>query len=281
MDNMSDINFRNLAYEVGVGIYVCDPKGNFIYANLALADIFDVEHPSYIVGRNFKEFITPESANEFMTKFRKSMESGFKPNPIFTQILRSDSKTADIEVNAIPFVKNQVVSGSQGVVHDLTEFRQAVNKIMFSSTHDHLTGIYNRTFFEAEMKRLERGRQFPISMIVIYIEGLDYLFSSGDPKLGEKILIRIARQLFYAFRGDDIVARIGENEFAVILPIVDEKTVEGIITRVQIDLRKIKRDMQIADLKFFTGFGTAKDGESLSATLKKAEAIAELQKKSK
>lgn len=281
MVDISDINFRILTYEVNAGIYVTDPKGNFIYANLALADIFNVEHPRDIIGKNFKDFISPGNANAFMDQFRKSMISGSKPKFITTQLTRQDGKTTYLEVHAMPFVKNKLLEGNQGVVHDITRYVQVVNKTMQARTHDPITGIYNRTFFEAEMKRLERGRQFPISMIVITVEGLNKPRESGEHANRDKILTRIARQLFYTFRGDDIVARIGDNKFAVLLPAVDDKTVEGILKRLLIDLRKIQRDIGLADLEFFTGVGTAKNGERLDATLKKAETIADLKKKNK
>ncbi len=280
MADINEINFRILTYEVNAGIYVTDPKGNFIYANLALADIFEVEHPRDIVGKNFRDFISPGNANAFMDQFRKSMTSGPKPKFITSQITLQDGKPKYIEVNAMPWVKNRTLAGNQGVVHDITRYVQVVNKTMQSRTHDPVTGIYNRTFFEAEMKRLERGRQFPISAIVIYVDGLKSP-PNAEPQMDRnKILTRIARQLFYTFRGDDIVARVGEDEFAVLLPTVDETTVENIIQRLQIDLRKIKRDLGLADQTFFIGVGTANSGESLNPTLKKAETIAELKMKS-
>lgn len=279
MVELSDINFRILAYEVKAGIYVTDPQGNFIYANLALADIFEVEHPRDIIGKNFKDFIS--NPNAFMDQFRKSMASGSDPKMIPAQITKHDGKKTYIEVNAMPWVKNRTLAGNQGVVYDITPYVQVVNKTMQSRTHDPLTGIFNRTFFEAEMKRLERGRQYPISVIVLYLEGLRNLRETADNEGRGKILTRIARQLFYTFRGDDIVARFGENEFAVLLPTVDEKIVEGILSRLQADLQKIKREIGAPALNFFTGVGTANSGESLNATLKKAEAIAELKMKSR
>jgi diguanylate cyclase (GGDEF)-like protein/PAS domain S-box-containing protein len=279
MVDISHINFRLLTYEINAGIYVTDPKGNFIYANLALAKIFDVEHPRDIVGKNFRDFLSPGNANAFMDQFRKSMFSGSKPKFITSQITRQDGKTAYIEVNAMPFIRDKILEGNQGVVHDISRYVQVVNKTMHSRTHDPITGIYNRPFFEAEMKRLERGRQFPISTIVIFLEGFTDLNQAEGQKSRDKTLTRIARQLFYTFRGDDIVARIGETEFAILLPTVDERTVEGILKRLQIDLRKIKRDLAAPALEFFIGIGTAKNGERLAATLIKAETIADLKKK--
>ncbi len=279
MISVSDINFRILAYEVNAGIYVCDGEGTFIYANLALADIFDVERPDELIGRNFKDFISPESLNTFMNQFRKSMISGSNSKLITTHITRKDGKTAYIEVNAMPFIKNRAILGNQGVVHDITKLKQAENKLMYTSTHDPLTGIFNRNFFEAELERLERGRQFPISIIVVNIEGLKQFSNSVDYEGGDKIIIRVARQLFYSFRGDDIVARIGENEFAVLIPNIDEKTIKVIIRRIQGDLQQINTDDNEPGLEFYIAASTAKMGESLNSALKKSEAIVNLKKK--
>ena len=273
MFSVNDINFRILVYEVDVGIYVCDPSGTFIYANLALADIFDVEHPREIVGKNFKDFITPERANNFMERFRESMDSGVKPKPIWTEIIRQDAKTTYIEVNAMPF-------GNQGVVHDITKFREAVENMMHTSTHDPLTGIFNRSFFEAEMKRLDRGRQFPISIIVVKVEGLQKNSTAKDHGDRDKLIIKIARQLFYTFRGDDIVARIADNDFGILFPNVDEKTVEEIMGRLQGDLVKLKSSEGAPQLKFYIAAGTANEGQSINIALKKAETIVNLKKKS-
>lgn len=279
MFSVNDINFRILAYELDVGIYVCDPEGNFIYANLALADIFNVDHPREIVGKNFKDFIKPDRATTFMERLRKSMLTREKSPPIWTEIISQDARTIYIEVNAMPFVKNQIIAGNQGVVHDITKFREAVENMMHTSTHDPLTGIFNRSFFEAEMKRLGRGRQYPISIIVTNVEGLQNFGVSEDHEGRDKIIIKIARQFFYAFRGDDIAARIGENEFGILFPNVDDNTVQKIMNRLQGELAKINKDDGTPPLEFYMGAGTANEGQSVILALKKAETIVDLKKR--
>lgn len=278
--NEIDINFRMLAYEVNVGIFVCDISGVFIYANLALAEIFGVEHPREIVGKHFKDFLTPQRARNFMGRLRETMNSGTKGKPIWTDLARQNASAAYIEVNAMPFVKDRILVGSQGVVIDITKFRQAVEKVMHTSTHDPLTGIYNRTFFEAEMNRLTRGRQFPISIIVVAVKGLENFQGSEAQQRKEKICIRIARQLFYTFRGDDIIARIGEDEFAAIFPLVDEQTASKIVRRTQIELHTINNDENISGLEFFIGASTANSDGNLVEAFTKALAVVELRKKS-
>ena len=275
----SDINFRTLAYEVNDGIYICDLNGKFIYANLALAYIFGFEHPPDIIGRNFEEFFSPERGKVFMNQFRKLMVSGINSTLITNEVIRQDGKTAHIEIIPMPFIKNGKLLGNQGVVHDITDRKQAENKMMYMGTHDSLTGIYNRTFFEAEMKRLEQGRQFPISIIIVNVGVLKNVSDLENHKDGDKLIKSAAHLLFYSFRGDDIVARIGEDEFALLLPNVDEDAVDEIIKRIRVKLLEININENEPALEFYFGAGTAKKGGKLNSVLMQAEAIAYLEKK--
>jgi len=277
----SDINFRTLVYEINDGIYICDLNGTFMYANLALADIFGFKHPAEIIGRNFEEFFSPESGKVFMNQFRKLMMSEPKSKLITNEIIRHDGKTAHIEINPMPFVNNNKLLGSQGVVHDITERKQAEIKMMHMTTHDPQTGIYNRTFFEAEMKRLEQGRQFPISIIIVDVGILKNVSGLEDHNVKDKLIKRIAHQLFYSFRGDDIVARIGEERFAILLPNVDANAVDKTIQRIRVNLQKINIKESEPALEFNIGVDTAKKEGSLDPVLKQAEAIAYLEKKKK
>lgn len=275
----SDINFRTLAYEINDGIYVSDLNGTLIYANLALADIFGFERPTELIGKNFDEFISPEKGLVFMNQFRKSLASGTSPLAITAEITKRDGRTTLIEVKPMPFIKNNKLLGSQGVVNDITERKQAEKEMIFDSTHDSLTGIYNRSFFEAEISRLERGRQFPISIIIVYVgveEG-----SSESPHLEDedKLIKRVAHRLFHSLRADDIVARIGKDDFAILFPSVDEHTVDDIIERIRRKLLEINEDEGEPNVEFYIGAGTAEKGERLNAVLKRAEAIAKLEKK--
>ena len=275
----NNINFRTLAYEINDGIYICDLDGKIIYANLALANIFGFERPAYIIGRNFEEFFSPERGTKFMNQFRKSMVSRKNSTLITDEIIRHDGKNAYIEVNPMPFIKNRKLLGGQGVVHDITERVQAESKMMYTATHDSLTGIYNRTFFEAEMKRLERGRQFPVTIIIVNVGILMNASDLEDHEVGEKLIKRVAHLLFHSLRGDDIVARIGEDEFVMLFPSVDENVVDGIIKRIRVNLLEINTNESEPALEFYIGASTAKKKGRLNSVLQQAEAIAHLEKK--
>ena len=105
-------------------------------------------------------------------------------------------------------------------------------KLKYLTTHDGLTGIHNRIFFDEEMSRLERGRQFPISILVADVDGLKPINDGEGHAAGDILLKRTASVLKATFRADEVVARIGGNEFAVLLPKTDAKTAEAMLGRV-------------------------------------------------
>lgn len=163
------------------------------------------------------------------------------------------------------------VTGLLSSGQDITERKIADDALKFLSTHDALTGLYNRGYFEEEMARLERGRSFPVSIVMADV---DYLKKTNDHKghaAGDDLLIRVAEILASAFRVEDVVARIGGDEFAVLLPATDAKSA-------QISLDRIHQailEYNIADpensIRLSLGMSTAESHASLADVLKKAD----------
>jgi predicted signal transduction protein with EAL and GGDEF domain len=75
-----------------------------------------------------------------------------------------------------------------GIAVDITERRAAQDKLWFISTHDGLTGLYNRSMFETEVDRLERRRRYPVTVLMADVGGLrignqEYDYEAGDERL--------------------------------------------------------------------------------------------------
>ena len=113
----------------------------------------------------------------------------------------------------VEFVSNVYDEGEKKVIQcnirNITTRKTAENKLQYFSTHDSLTKIYNRSFFEEELNRLEHSRQFPISIIMLDVDGLKIINDNQGHAVGDEILFRLAKILVKSFRSEDIVARIG------------------------------------------------------------------------
>ena len=279
LNQASDIKYRTLVDEVNEGIYICDREGTFIYANRALAKTLGCDQPYELIGKKFFEFLPPDRLKELTSQFRKSLETGKSATLITTKILKHGGIIGTIEIKPVTYIADGMIMGSQGVVHDITARTLAEEKIKYESTHDGLTGLYNRSFFEAEMKRLERGRQFPVSIVVVHVNHAHLKNKGEDTDPTVKKLKQTGHMLFGSYRGDDIVARVGESDFAILLPNVDKNGVEVTVARIQQSLQEHKAGEDEHDVKIYIGAGTAEKGVPLSTALDQAQSIVRLGKK--
>ena len=115
------------------------------------------------------------------------------------------------------------VNGDVTIFRDITKEKQENDEIRYISYHDKLTGLYNRAFFEVEMERLNTRRQYPITLILGDCNGLKIANDIFGHLEGDRLLQAIARILRKVTRKEDIVARWGGDEFAIILPHTDEQ----------------------------------------------------------
>lgn len=106
-------------------------------------------------------------------------------------------------------------------------------KLVHLSTRDAMTGLYNRRFFEAEMERLDRGRRFPVSVIMVDVDRLKAVNDTFGHEAGDRLILMAARALLGAFRAEDVTARIGGDEFAVILEGADETAATEALARIR------------------------------------------------
>lgn len=116
---------------------------------------------------------------------------------------------------------------------DITERKEAEEKLRFISFHDALTGLYNRAYFEEEVERLSGSRKYPISIITCDLDGLKQINDQQGHDAGDRAIQSAAKVLgYHTFRKEDMVARIGGDEFIIILPAVDLDQTPKIMKRI-------------------------------------------------
>ncbi len=157
--------------------------------------------------------------------------------------------------------------------HDITEQHRAEERLRFLSTHDILTGLYNRVYFEEEINRLEGSRQYPISLIVADMDGLKENNDRYGHQAGDAMLRRAAEVLRQACRSEDMVARIGGDEFGIVLPKSSANVAEAAVERIKQGMSHFHFGEIDIPISLSLGAATAQSGESLRTVFRQADKV--------
>lgn len=147
---------------------------------------------------------------------------------------------------------------------------KSMDKVEFLSFRDQLTGLYNRRFYKLEVLRLDDEQYFPLAMIMADVNGLKLVNDAFGHHAGDLILQRFADILKKQCRKKDTVARIGGDEFIVMLPNTNAAQTQAVIERINAAIAKETGD----DLALSASIGFAVKtnlSENMNDIFKQAE----------
>jgi diguanylate cyclase (GGDEF)-like protein len=153
----------------------------------------------------------------------------------------------------------------QSTQDELRHRKALEERLRYQSIHDILTGVFNRAFFEEEIERMDRNREFPVSIIVGDINDLKEVNDTQGHAVGDELLRRAAFVFGTAFRGSDILARIGGDEFAVLLSHTDALTASHMMDRVRLKIMEHNQKYPDLPIRIALGVATAEQGKLAEA----------------
>jgi len=205
------------------GIYRSNPDGQYMSVNNALVRMLGYGSKEELLKVNTKDLYYYQETRPDINERTRS----------FNKILKKKDGTkifVEISPRVIYDKENKVYY--EGIVRDVTAQREFDEKLKYISFHDSLTDLYNRTYFDEELKRLKNTRQLPLTIVMGDVNGLKEINDTYGHEKGDIMLKKIARILKYCFRSDDMIARIGGDEFCIILHNTSKENAERIIQRV-------------------------------------------------
>ncbi|UOD34364.1 diguanylate cyclase [Deferribacteraceae bacterium V6Fe1] len=148
--------------------------------------------------------------------------------------------------------------------------KRADENLKYASTHDKLTGIYNRAYFETEIERVKKGRNFPLGFFIIDVNGLKVINDKIGHAAGDELIVNAAKILKNSVRSEDCLARIGGDEFAVIIQKANENVVKSLYQRILATQEKINQSLA-NKVSMAVGFAIAKNEKEITEAMKKAD----------
>ncbi|HBA88867.1 MAG TPA: diguanylate cyclase [Geobacter sp.] len=258
-------------------IFYNDPNGIYLGCNKAFEQQIGVKRGEN-VNKSIYDILPPDLAALY-TRGEQTV-AGDGPRSFEGTIACADGENRDVIFYSATFSNSDAsASGIVGALLDISERKRSEKKLRYLSTHDMLTGIYNRAYFDEELERLKKGRKFPVSIVMADVDRLKEANDQLGHAAGDELLKLAARVFRSAFRREDVAARIGGDEFAALLPNTDEAALVEAMERLQQQIDFSNEAGHPIPLCLSIGAATARDGDELTAAWRKADQRMYRQKK--
>lgn len=273
LDNRNQL--RLILDSTGEGIYGMDIEGKCTFCNTSSLEILGYSHYSELVGKNMHAQIHHTKRDgEIMPieecRILRAIIEGTHFHADDEVFWRKDGTCFDVEYHVYPQMKDGQIIGAVVTFSDITESKLIKERIDYLSFHDPVTGVYNRRFFENELIRIDKNKYLPISIIYGDVNGLKLLNDMLGHEKGDELLHKTAGVLKKVSREDDIVSRVGGDEFVILLANTESKDADKIIQRIKSELANEKIAGIKGSISLATSTKTSPE-EDINTVLKNAE----------
>ncbi|MGB9639463.1 MAG: sensor domain-containing diguanylate cyclase [Anaerolineales bacterium] len=263
------VYFQQLFENTPVAIAMYDAEDRLVRINQAFEKLFGYRQDE-VVGKHFNELIIPEELLEEASGLSIAVFAGSAIQKE-TYRMRKDRTRVPVVVYSAPIVMDGEVVGGYAMYVDISDRKLKEQKLEYLSSHDTLTGLFNRAYFESELRRLEGERVVPVSILVGDVDGLKQVNDRLGHAMGDELLKSAALILKKSFRSVDVVARIGGDEFAIILPEANQEVAERSLERVREGIAAYNQSHPLLQLSISMGAATTTTPIPLSDLMREAD----------
>ncbi|OGT27082.1 MAG: hypothetical protein A3I77_02545 [Gammaproteobacteria bacterium RIFCSPLOWO2_02_FULL_42_14] len=206
------------------GVFKMDDKGRCFFVNQPLCDMLGYSQAELTSGDGWLQYLSIDNKTEFVKTFhqRLSLQAPFE---LEVKLLTKHSKEICVKCNFIPELLDKNNVEYLGAMVDITHLKKTEDELKNLSMHDPLTGLPNRRYFSDFVQKIvhECERGLLNAFAVFYID-LDHFKKINDVlghHIGDELLKQVAERLKANARKYDMIARIGGDEFLIVLKYVN------------------------------------------------------------
>jgi len=195
------------------------------------------------------------------------------------EVLRKDQSTIPVSMVCKRIIDREF-QDTMGYIY-IFQDKRLVNELKLSNEqkqeeieylryHDQLTGLYNRKYFEERLRNIDVANDLPLTLVMVDVNGLKMVNDSFGHYFGDLFIRRVADVILEGCSQKDIVARIGGDEFGIILPKTNELEARRIVKGIK--ARAMEERIGAFELSVSFGYETMETPDTkIMEVLKKAE----------
>lgn len=209
---------------IGDAVITTDADGRIESAN-PVAEGLIGKSEAEVLGRQVGDFVQMHDSNDGGA-LEVSLYAALKSNAIVSckgtsELRRLDGTSVAVEESAAPINdRSGLVVGGVLVLRDVTAAREYVERRSWEATHDALTGLLNRRGFESHVQAAlseAKAKGSPQVLCYMDLDGFKLVNDTAGHQAGDELLVQLARLLQAKVRNNDILGRLGGDEFGLLL----------------------------------------------------------------
>ncbi|HAS74240.1 MAG TPA: hypothetical protein DCS67_08870, partial [Clostridiales bacterium UBA8960] len=240
-------------------IFVCDQTGVILDVQSSRFEKVSLFGLQSYIGKTIKDALPVEIA----TLAYEAIENALNQSGI------QSFEFSYNQQNVSTFFETRMVKTSGknvlAIVRNVTEQKQNQMLIEKLSYRDQLTGLYNRRFYEEELQRLDTRRNLPMSLVLLDVNGLKLTNDAFGHQTGDELLRRVSSIVAHCCRTDDIISRIGGDEFVILLPSTSSEDAEIVVDRIYQSIDQ--ESMDTIKLSVSIGYATKTDQDQMMSEI--------------
>jgi diguanylate cyclase (GGDEF)-like protein/PAS domain S-box-containing protein len=219
--SQSEERYRTVLEQMEEAYYETDIAGKFTFCNDAMCRQLGYSRED-LIGMSFKVITPPEEVERIFGLYNQVYRTGEPLASVPIERIRKDGTRLFVDSSIFPLRdESGEIIGFRGIAADVTERRHFEQKLAEMATHDALTGLPNRTLLSDRFTvalELSRRTGNRLAVMMLDLDRFKAVNDSMGHDVGDKLLKAVGRRLKVTMRKSDTVARIGGDEFVVLLP---------------------------------------------------------------
>lgn len=280
LDQQLDRNLLSAFLEyIPDNVFFKDLDSRFVRISHAMARYCNLADPSAAIGKTDADIFSTDHAQKALADEEEMIRSGLPMVEKEEKETWRDGHETWVLTTKVPLRdRHGKTIGTMGISHNITEHKQTEFRLHHAALHDPLTGLPNRMLLEDRLNQaIAQAVRNELHVAVLMLD-MDRFRNVNDTLghlIGDRSLELIAKRLKNSIRESDTIARVGGDEFAIVIPnLSNTEDVERLAKKVQAALSEPFR-IEGREAHFSAGIGIAlfpDDGERSDALLRSADA---------